>query len=128
MGLQAAMPVVRISLICTGIDTRITVLFRDPRIPTETVLSQKRSVYSVNLDDYKMEVASNLSEAWELARENILVAQEQQKTLYNKKSRIIDMKVGDRVMVYMPGELLGKDLKNRPSILRSLPNSHSHSF
>ena len=84
---------------------------RDPRIPTETVLSQKRSVYSVNLDDYKVELASNLSEAWELARENILVAQEQQKTQYNKKSRTIDLKVGDRVMVFNPGELHGKDKK-----------------
>ena len=103
MGLQAAIPVVRISLICTGIDTRMTVHGRDPRIPTKTVLSQKRSVYSVDLDDYKIGVASDLSEAWELARENIVVAQEWQKTQYNKKSRTIDLKVGYRVTVYMTG-------------------------
>ena len=82
---------------------------RDFRISTETLLSQKRSVYSADLDNYKVELAYNLSEAWELARENILVAQERQKTQYNKKSRTIDLKVGDRVMVFMPGELHGKD-------------------
>ena len=75
-----------------------------------------------------MKLAYNLSEAGELARENILVAQERQKTKYNKKSRTIDLKVGDRIMVFMPGELHGKDRQNHPSIRRSLPNSHSHSY
>ena len=39
------------------------------------------------------------------------MAQERQKTMYNKKLRAIDLKVGDRVMVYMPGELQGNDRK-----------------
>ena len=128
MGQQAAIPVVHISFILTRESLFYLVHSRDSRISTETLLSQKRSVYSADLDNYKVELASNLSEAWELARENILVAQERQKTQYNKKSHTIDLKVGDRIMVFMPGELHGKDRQNYPSVLQSLPNSHSHSY
>lgn len=39
---------------------------RDPRIPTTTLLSLKRSVYEIDLDDCKREMVLSLSEAWKL--------------------------------------------------------------
>ena len=48
---------------------------RDPRIPTESALSQPRTVYTVDVDDYKTEFVSSLSDAWKIAQENIKVAQ-----------------------------------------------------
>ena len=48
---------------------------RDARIPTETVLSQPRTAYQVDMDDYKSELIANMSDARELARKNIESAQ-----------------------------------------------------
>ena len=80
---------------------------RDPRIPTSTVLTYERSPYAVDIDDYKSELMVNLSQAWKTARDNIKVAQANQQTQYNKKSRDVNLKVGDRVMVLMPMETTG---------------------
>jgi len=84
---------------------------RDPRIPTSTVLSQKQSVYSVDLNDYKSEFVCNLSQAWDLARANIERAQKRQKLQYDKKASAVNLQVGNRVMVYMPAKVKGKDRK-----------------
>ena len=84
---------------------------RDPRIPTSTVLAQSRSVYAVDVDDYKSEFATSLSEAWKLARSNIEQAQTRQKKQYDKRAREVDLREGDRVMVYMPAAVQGKDHK-----------------
>ena len=75
---------------------------RDPRVPTSTVLTYQRSPYTIDIDDYKSEMMTSLSQAWKLAQENIKVAQKYQKTQYNKKTRETNVKVGDRVMVLMP--------------------------
>ena len=80
---------------------------RDPRIPTSTVLTYERSPYAVDTDDYKSELMANLSQAWKAARDNIKVAQAKQQTQYDKKSRDVNLKVGDRVMVLMPMETTG---------------------
>ena len=84
---------------------------RDPRIPTSTVLSQERSVYEVDIDDYKRELTLGLSQAWKLAHNNIQRAQGQQKKQYDRKSRPANLGVGERVMVYMPAEAQGKNWK-----------------
>ena len=44
---------------------------RDPRISTTTLLTQKQSVYEVDIDDYKREMVLNLSQAWDAAHMNI---------------------------------------------------------
>ena len=84
---------------------------RDARTPTETALSQPRTPYQVDLADYKMEMVANLSEAWALAHGHIDRAQQKQKQQYDKKSQEIKWKVGDRVMVHMPGTIKGKAWK-----------------
>ena len=75
---------------------------RDARVPTETVLSHVRNPYMVDIDDYKVDLLANLSLAWRLAAENIQAAQNRQKKYYDRSANEINLKVGDRVMVYMP--------------------------
>ena len=54
---------------------------------------------------------AHMSDAWALAHQNIKLAQVKQKTQYNKHSKETKLKVGDRVMVYMSGEVKGKAWK-----------------
>ena len=84
---------------------------RDPRIPTSTVLSQTRSTYCIDHDDYKSELAVRMAECWKLARDNITKAQATQKKKYDSKRSVVDLKVGERVMVYMPSEVQGRNRK-----------------
>ena len=77
---------------------------RDPHISTETVLTSSRSPYAVDTDDYEVDLCSNLSTTWELAKTNIGKAQVAQKSYYGRFSKAVDVKPGDRVMVYMPAE------------------------
>ena len=89
-------------------DSRFFLLYgRDARIPTETVLLQPKTAYQVDMDDYKSELIANMSDAWELAYKNIESAQSKQKVKYDKHSRTCPLKIGDRVMVHMPGEVKG---------------------
>ena len=84
---------------------------RDPRLPTETALSETVSPYMVDLEDYRTELVRRLSNAWALAKEKIGGAQHRQKAQYDKHAKESQVKVGDRVMVYMPGDRQGKDHK-----------------
>ena len=49
---------------------------RDPQLPTENILSQPRTAYMIDLDDYKSELADSLTYAWKLAQSNIEKAQQ----------------------------------------------------
>ena len=84
---------------------------REPRVPTDTALSQPRTPYQIEFPDYCSELVANLSDAWALAHENIERAQRKQKSQYDKKSRLPEIKIGDRVMVYFPNEVKGKAWK-----------------
>lgn len=89
---------------------------RDARIPTDSVLTHVRSPYAVDVDDYKEDLLSGLSLAWELAQANIQKAQASQKRNYDRKcTEEVNLKAGDRVMIYMPAESQGKNWKlSRP--------------
>jgi len=52
---------------------------RDPRLPTETVLSRPAPLHPVEIDDYRSELITKLSSAWTIAREKIKGAQRAQK-------------------------------------------------
>ncbi len=84
---------------------------RDPRIPSSTVLSQTRSVYSIDTADYRTELMVSLAEAWQLAKSNIGHAQCRQKKSYDKDKQESNLKPGERVMVYMPSESQGPERK-----------------
>ena len=84
---------------------------RDARLPTEAALTQPRTCYQVDIDDFKTDLVCNLSEAWELARQNISQSLKKQKQHYDKGARLKDYHVGDRVFVHMPGDVQGKAWK-----------------
>jgi len=84
---------------------------RDPRLPTETVLSKPESPYQIDVEDYRSELVTRMSLAWRLAKERIERAQKAQKTQYDHHATDVKLRVGDRVMVYQPGEVKGKARK-----------------
>ena len=84
---------------------------RDPRLPTTSALELPRPVYTVDLDDYKSELVTCLVKARECAREQIKKAQVRQKKFYDMHTKESSYKVGERVMVYIPTEVTGKDRK-----------------
>ena len=85
------------------------------RIPTESALTQSRSRYAVDTDDFKLDLISSLSLAWKLAGENIKSSQASQKRFYDRSTQKPKLQPGDRVMVYMPAEQQGKAWKlSRP--------------
>ena len=68
---------------------------RDPRVPTETALTQPSTPYQVEFLDYRAEHVAHMSDAWALAHQNIKLAQVKQKTQYDKHSKETKLKVGD---------------------------------
>ena len=84
---------------------------RDPRLPTETVLSKPAPLYPIEIEDYRSELITKLSCVWANAKEKIVGAQQAQKLQYDRTAKVPDLHIGDRVMVYMPGEVQGKDRK-----------------
>lgn len=102
---------------------------RDARIATETVLSLVRSLYAMDLDDYKEDLLCNMSLAWKLASDNIEKAQTTKKKAYNRKMKEVDLHDGERVMVLMLSESQGKEWKlARPfqgpyRVLKVTPNN-----
>ena len=84
---------------------------RVPRLPSGSILDQARPEYLVDMEDYRTELLVNVRAARELALVNIKEAQQKQKVAYDQHSSDPQYKVGDRVMVYMPQEVSGKDRK-----------------
>ena len=85
---------------------------RDARLPTSEVLEPPPpSRHSFDLGDYKSELVTSMTDAWELARKNIRHAQQKQKRHHDKKATDPKFTVGDRVFVYMPAAKLGKAYK-----------------
>ena len=82
----------------------------NPRLPTKTALSQPTTPYQVYIQDYKTELVTHLSDAWSLAQQNVTKAQLKQKKNYERSSNNPIVRVGNRVMVKMPGEV-GKSRK-----------------
>ena len=62
----------------------------------------------MDLQDYQTELVKHMSDAWSLARQHIIAAQCKQKKQYDKDSSDKVLKIGDRVMVKMPGEIKGE--------------------
>ena len=84
---------------------------RDRRLPTGSLLEQSPVAYPVDAEDYRTELVSTLIKTRELALESIQKAQEKQRRFYDRQSRNPKFQVGDRVMVFMPSETIGKDRK-----------------
>ena len=88
---------------------------RDPRLPTELLLSPPVERCYVNLDDYKFQMVRVMREVWMLAQKALAKAQHRQKVQHDKSSNNADFQVGDRVFVFMPG------MKSGPAYNLSCP-------
>ena len=84
---------------------------RDPKLPTEDALSSPVDRTQIGLSYYKIEVTSNLTEAWKLARERIKKAQTHQKKQHDKFVRNNKFAEGDVVFLYDPSLKTGKAYK-----------------
>ena len=65
----------------------------------------------VGLHEYGSEMEIKMSEAWGLARQCIGKAQKSQKQYYDRKCRLPNFKVGERVFLYKPAEKTGEARK-----------------
>ena len=81
---------------------------RDPRLPNEKILSPLKSQEFVDLREYGVELASRMSEAWELARKCVGKAQKRQKATYDRKGRSPNFA---RVFLLKPSEKTGEARK-----------------
>jgi hypothetical protein len=80
---------------------------RDPRLPTPAVLSPKETRTVVDLKGYGVELHSRMAEAWELARQQITRAQQHQKHMYDRTTKKVPFRAGERVFLLKPAEQTG---------------------
>ena len=95
----------------TGESPFIILYGRDPQLPTEKALSKPTERCYLNNDDYRTELVQTLSDAWEQAQKNVKTAQRRQKTQHNRKARIPNFALRDRVFVYKPSAKSCKSYK-----------------
>lgn len=75
---------------------------RDPKLPIEAALTLDPVRFVKNTGDYKVDLTQRLSEAWDLAKQQVKEAQRQQKQSYDRHTRDASIQPGDRVFIYMP--------------------------
>ena len=80
---------------------------RDPRLPTEAVLSPTTRSF-VELKEYGARLHSRMSDAWELAHGMVKKVQSRQKKQYDRRSRPPNFAEGDRMFLLKPAELTGE--------------------
>ena len=81
---------------------------RNPRLPTEAVLSPPTTRSLVGLKEYGALLHSRMSDAWKLARGMVKKAQSRQKKQYDRRSQPPKFAEGDKVFLLKPAELTGE--------------------
>ena len=84
---------------------------RDPWLPSGADLDVPLPTYPLDVEDYWAELFVTVKKARELALDSIRKSQEKQQKFYDRKSTSTIFRVGDRVMVFMPSEVTGKNRK-----------------
>jgi hypothetical protein len=85
---------------------------RDPRLPTESVLSPSNSRQLTDLKEYGTELAAIMSQAWELAIQSVGKAQRRQvRKLFDNRAREPNFTLGERVFLLKPAETTGANRK-----------------
>jgi hypothetical protein len=75
------------------------------------VLDEVEPAYLVDMEDYRSEFLVGLAKAKKIALETIQQAQAKQKEFYDRQAGNPQYRLGERVMVYMPGDVTGKSWK-----------------
>ena len=84
---------------------------RDPRLPSALDMDPPLTRSEVCLDSYKEQLVSSITEAWDLAKEQVKKAQQAQKRYHDRRSKEPGFKRGERVFVYMPKDKATKAYK-----------------
>lgn len=89
---------------------------REVRRPSSLDFEAPPSAYATETDDYRHELIANLAAANEMATARLKQAQVRQKQYYDRQVPMSKFAVGQRVLVYIPTEKMGKERKmNRPN-------------
>ena len=80
----------------------------DLKSPTETALLPPQASECTDLTDYREELVLSLSTARELATKSIKATQTHHKKQYDKRAKVVDMRVGDWTFVHFPQDKTGK--------------------
>jgi hypothetical protein len=75
---------------------------RNAKLPVDAALNFDPSRYTIDVDNYANEVQRLFTVAWDIARQNIIKAQDQQKAQYDKKAHNLFLEIGDQVYKYNP--------------------------
>lgn len=86
-------------------------VWEGPSLANRYSVKQTCAIYPLEIVDYRSELITKLASAWTIAREKKKGAQRAQKLQYDRHAKVPSFCIGDRVMVYMPGEVQGKDRK-----------------
>lgn len=86
---------------------------RKPILPIDRILNHDSSRYTIDLDDYYLDLKDHLNKSFNLARLNILKSQDFQANQYNKKVFHPEVLVGSMVMLHEPHTPKGKVYKLR---------------
>lgn len=80
----------------------------DTRSPAEAALTPPETLHPTDVEDYREELVLSLSTARELAVSNIQRAQKRYKQQYDRKTKTVEWKIGDWVLVRFPHEESGR--------------------
>ena len=83
---------------------------RDPRLPIDVSLLKARETYS-DISDYRGVIADRLLAARQLTHDNIELAQQRQKTQYDKTAKERSYDIGQKVWLYTPNNRKGLSSK-----------------
>ena len=83
---------------------------RDPRLPIDVSLLKARETYS-DINDYRGVIADRLLAARQLTHDNIELAQQRQKTQYDKTAKERSYDIGQKVWLYTPNNRKGLSSK-----------------
>ena len=83
---------------------------RDPRLPIDVSLLKARETYS-DINDYRGVIADRLLAARQLTHDNIELAQQRQKTQYDKTAKERSYDIGQKAWLYTPNNRKGLSSK-----------------
>ena len=84
---------------------------RDPRLPVPDALTPRKTLTTIDLKEYGLNLHARLTTAWKLARQCVTKAQKRQKTSYDRGAKDPVFREGERVFLHKPSEKTGEARK-----------------
>ena len=109
----------------TGVSPFYLTYGRDPVLPTALDFHAPAVRYPVIETEYGKELAKELKQARQLAKKQIQSAQHSQKKFYDKRSKDVELKIGDRVMLKVEPQFKLDRLFKGPFVVKSLTSTNA---